>query len=76
VFYGDQVMTRMETLASMTINPAYAAFEEDTKGRLIPGMLADIVVLSQDILTVSEDELNATRVEHTIVGGKLLYSAN
>jgi predicted amidohydrolase YtcJ len=43
---------------------------------LIPGMLADIVVLSQDILTVSDDELPATRVEHSIVGGRVLYSAN
>ncbi|NIL99677.1 MAG: amidohydrolase family protein [Acidobacteria bacterium] len=75
VFYGDQAMTRMESLASMTTNAAYAAFEEDTQGKLIPGMLADIVVLSQDILTVDENALAATRVEHTIVGGKLLYSA-
>ena len=76
VFYGDQVLTRMEALASMTTNAAYAAFEEDVKGKLIPGMLADIVVLSQDILTVSDDELPATRVEHSIVGGRVLYSAN
>ena len=76
VFYGDQVLTRMEALASMTTNAAYAAFEEDVKGKLIPGMLADIVVLSQDILTVSDDELAATRVEHSIVGGRVLYSAN
>lgn len=76
VFYGDQVMTRMEALASATTHAAYAAFEEDTKGRLIPGMLADIVVLSQDILSVSEDELPATRVDHTIVGNRVLYSAN
>lgn len=76
VFYGDQVMTRMEALASATTHAAYAAFEEDTKGRLIPGMLADIVVLSQDILSVSEDELLATRVDHTIVGNRVLYSAN
>jgi predicted amidohydrolase YtcJ len=76
VFYGDQVLTRMEALASMTTNAAYAAFEEDIKGTLIPGMLADIVVLSQDILTVSDDELLATRVEHSIVGGRVLYSAN
>ena len=42
----------------MTTNAAYAAFEEDTKGKLIPGMLADIVVLSRDILSVSDaDEL-------------------
>ena len=76
VFYGDQVLTRMEALASMTTNAAYAAFEEDVKGNLIPGMLADIVVLSQDILTVSDEELPATRVDHTIVGGRVLYSAN
>jgi len=75
VFYGDQVLTRMEALAAATTHAAYAAFEEDTKGKLVPGMLADIVVLSQDILTVSEEELPATRVDHTIVGGKVLYSA-
>lgn len=76
VFYGDQAMTRMEALASATTHAAYAAFEEGIKGKLIPGMLADIVVLSQDILTVSEDELPATRVDHTIVGNRVLYSAN
>jgi len=76
VFYGDQVLTRVEALASMTTNAAYAAFEEDVKGKLIPGMLADIVVLSQDILTVSDDELLATRVDHSIVGGQVLYSAD
>ncbi len=76
VFYGDQVLTRVEALASMTTNAAYAAFEEDVKGKLIPGMLADIVVLSQDILTVSDDELLATRVDHSIIGGRVLYSAD
>ncbi len=76
VFYGDQVMTRMEALASMTTDAAYAAFEEDVKGKLIPGMVADIVVLSQDILTVPDDDLPATRVEHTIIGGNVLFSAN
>ncbi len=75
VFFGDQAMTRMEALASVTTDAAYAAFEEDTKGKLIPGMLADIVVLSEDILTVDESVLSATRVEQTIVGGKVLYSA-
>ena len=76
VFYGDQVLTRMEALASMTTHAAYAAFQEDWQGTLMPGQWADIVVLSQDILSVAEEQLEATRVEHTIVGGKLLYSAN
>jgi len=76
VFYGRQVMTRAEALAAATTNAAYAAFEENTKGMLLPGMLADVVVLSRDILSVDVDELPGTRVEHTIVGGKLLYSAD
>ncbi|MCP3674534.1 MAG: amidohydrolase, partial [Gammaproteobacteria bacterium] len=52
LFYPEHVMTRMEALKSYTINNAYAAFEEDIKGSLTPGKLADIVVLSQDIMTV------------------------
>ena len=76
VFYGDQTMTRLEALASATRNAAYAGFEEDTKGTLAPGMVADIVVLSQDILTVPEAALGDTRVELTLLGGALVYSAD
>lgn len=72
-FYPGQKMTRMEALKSYTINGAYAAFEEDIKGSLEPGKLADITVLSNDILEVSADELLNTEVEMTIVGGKILY---
>ncbi len=74
VFYSEQRMTRMEALASYTINCAEAAFEEDLKGTLTPGKLADIVVLSKDILTIPEDEIREAKVEYTIVGGKVLYS--
>jgi predicted amidohydrolase YtcJ len=66
-------MTRQEALESYTINNAYAAFEEDVKGSLTPGRLADIVVLSQDIMTVPEDEIPNTRVDMTIVGGEIRY---
>ncbi|HEY5645050.1 MAG TPA: amidohydrolase [Pseudomonadales bacterium] len=72
-FYPEQVMTRQEALQSYTINNAYAAFEEDSKGSLTPGKLADMVVLSQDLLTVAEDQLPATRVEMTILGGAIVY---
>ena len=74
-FYPDQRMSRMEALKSYTINTAYAAFEEDLKGTLTPGKLADITVLSQDILTVPEEEIPSTRVEMTIVGGEVVYRA-
>ena len=72
-FYPEQSMTRMEALQSYTLNNAYAAFEDDIKGSLTPGKLADIVVLSQDILTVPEEQIPATRVDVTIVGGQIVF---
>lgn len=76
VFYGDQAMSREEALRSYTINNAYAAFEEDEKGSLEVGKLADITVLSRDILTIPADEILDTRVDYTIVGGVVLYEAD
>jgi predicted amidohydrolase YtcJ len=73
VFYADQRMSRMEALRSYTINVAKSGFEEDLKGSLVDGKLADIVVLSKDILTVPEKEIPTTEVVYTIVGGKIAY---
>lgn len=73
VFFGEQKMTREQALASYTINGAYAAFEEDIKGSLTVGKLADITVLSRDILTVPDDRILQTEVLYTIVGGNVLY---
>jgi hypothetical protein len=75
VFYGDQKMTRLEALKSYTINGAYAAFEEGIKGSLTPGKLADVTVLSKDILKVPDEEIPAARVLYTIVGGEVRYMA-
>jgi predicted amidohydrolase YtcJ len=72
-FFGDQRMTRKEALRAYTLNGAYASFEEGIKGSLTPGKLADITVLSQDIMTVPEEEILKTQVVMTIVGGKILY---
>jgi predicted amidohydrolase YtcJ len=72
-FYPDQRMSRPEALRSYTWNAAYAAFEEGEKGSLSVGKLADITVLSKDILTVPEDEIRSARVDFTIVGGKVLH---
>ena len=73
VFYPDQRMSRTEALKSYTWNAAYSAFEENIKGSLTPGKLADITVLSKDILTIPEDQIPGTQVVYTIVGGKVLY---
>tara|TARA_R110002072_G_scaffold162687_2_gene314813 strand:- start:26679 stop:28424 length:1746 start_codon:yes stop_codon:yes gene_type:complete len=75
-FYPDQAMSRMEALYSYTMACAYAAFEEDSKGSLTPGKLADIVILSKDIMTVPEEEILNTEVLYTIVGGKVVYDAS
>jgi predicted amidohydrolase YtcJ len=72
-FYPDQRMSRQEALRSYTRNAAYAAFEEGEKGSLSVGKLADVTVLSQDILTVPDDEIRSARVDFTIVGGKVLH---
>ena len=74
-FYPEQRMSRLEALRSYTINTAYAAFEEDLKGSLTPGKLADVTVLSQDITSVAEEEIPSTRVRYTIVGGEVVYEA-
>ncbi len=73
VFHGGQRMTREEALRSYTIDAAYSAFEEDSKGSLEVGKYADLTVLSRDIMTIPEEEIPGTRVVYTIVGGRLAY---
>jgi predicted amidohydrolase YtcJ len=67
-------MSRMEALKSYTISAAYAGFEEKIKGSLTVGKLADVTVLSKDIMTIPEAEIPATQVLYTIVGGKVQYT--
>ncbi|MFN8654351.1 MAG: amidohydrolase [Gemmatimonadales bacterium] len=74
-FYPAQKMTRDEALRAYTASNAWAAFEEQEKGRLVPGMLADVTVLSRDIMTVPEDSIVGTKAVYTIVGGKIAYQA-
>ena len=75
-FYPEQSMSREEALRARTLDAAYAAFEEDIKGSLEVGKLADVTVLSKDILTIPAEEIPDTTVLYTIVGGKVRYTAN
>ena len=72
-FYPEQRMTREEALHSYTLANAYAAFEDEHKGSITPGKLADIVVLSKDIMSVPDEEIRTARVDITIVGGGVRY---
>lgn len=72
-FQPQEVYSRERALYSYTMGNAIAAFEEDVKGSLTPGKLADITVLSQDLLTVPDEKIRDTRITMTIVGGKVRY---
>ncbi len=73
VFYPAQRLTRLEALRSYTTANAYAAFEESSKGMLQAGKLADITVLSRDILAVPDSEIAGAEVLYTITGGQVKY---
>lgn len=68
-----QALTREESLRCATMGGAWLTFEENDKGSLEPGKLADIAVLSQDPLTCDLEALRHTKAEMTIVGGKVVY---
>jgi predicted amidohydrolase YtcJ len=72
-WYPEQKMTREEALRSITLWPAYAAFQESVMGSLTPGKLADFVVLDQDIMRVAPEQVLHTQVLATYVGGKAVY---
>jgi predicted amidohydrolase YtcJ len=74
-WYPNQVMTREEALKSMTIWPAYAAFQEKEMGSLSNGKYADFVVLDRDIMKVPGSEILKTRVLSTWIGGRRVYQA-
>jgi len=73
VFLPEQRLTRAEALRSYTLNNAYAAFQEQDLGSISVGKLADIAVLSRDIMTIPEDQIPTAEVVYTIVGGKVKY---
>jgi predicted amidohydrolase YtcJ len=72
-FFPEQRMTRAEALYSYTLGNAYAAFEEDLKGSLSPGKLADLVILSENLLTCADEEILDAQVLLTMVGGAVKY---
>ncbi|MBK8503046.1 MAG: amidohydrolase [Saprospiraceae bacterium] len=72
-FFPEQSMTRYEALRSYTIDAAFAAFEEDIKGSFEEGKLADITILSQNLLECSDEDILKAEVLYTIVGGAVKY---
>lgn len=69
----EEKMTRQQALRSYTLDAAYGAFEENIKGSIAPGKLADFTIFTKDMMTVPDKELLSTEVAMTVLGGKVLY---
>jgi len=72
-WYPEQRVTVEEAVYAYTMGAAYAGGEEDIKGSLSPGKLADLTVLSQDIFSISPDALLETDVTMTVVDGAVVF---
>ena len=71
----EQIISVEEALHAYTTVAAYASFEEDTKGALKPGMLADFVLLDRDLTAIEADRIRDAEVLKTVVGGAVVFSA-
>jgi len=75
-WFPGQCLTMAEAVRHYTFGSAHAAFEEDLKGTLEKGKLADMAVLSKDLFTIDAEEILSTEVLFTILGGRIVYRRN
>ena len=75
-WFPEQKLTMEEAIKYYTLGSAYAQFMEDRKGMIKTGYLADIVIVDRDLLTIPEDQIMKTKVDCTIVGGKVVFSSD
>ena len=73
-WHPDQCLTVEQTLEATIVNPTWLSWDERRRGRLLPGMLADLVVLSRDPLECPVDELESVEVVATMVGGRWVHN--
>jgi len=72
-WFPEQKLTMEEAIELYTLGSAYAQFMEDRKGMIKKGFLGDVVIVNQDLMTIPEGEIMKTRVDYTIVGGKVVF---
>jgi predicted amidohydrolase YtcJ len=74
-WYPEQKLTMAEAWAGFTLGPAYAANMETRLGRLVPGYLADLIVLDKDPFTCAPEDLLTMQSSATMVGGEWVYTS-
>ena len=74
-WHPEEAVTRVQALKMFTIWPAYAAFEENLRGTIVVGKLADLTILSADIMKIPELEILKTRCVMTVINGEIVYEA-
>ncbi len=74
-WFPEQKLTVTEAVEAYTMGSAYAEFQEKEKGSITPGKLADMVLLSDDIFSISPEKIREVKVEKTILGGKVIWEA-
>jgi len=74
-WYPDQKLTLTEAIRGFTKDAAYAAFEEDSRGTIEPGRLADLTIVEGDLFTMPQSELFKANVRYAIVGGEIVFNA-
>ena len=74
-WFPEQKLSVVEAIKYYTIGSAYASFEEDIKGTLEVGKLADLIILDKDLFSIPADEILTTKVLYTILGGKVIYKS-
>lgn len=74
-WFPEQKLTMDEAINFYTVGSAYAQFMDNRKGMIRKGYLADIVIVDKDLLTIPENQIMNTKVDFTIVGGRIVYSS-
>ncbi|UCG56557.1 MAG: amidohydrolase [Phycisphaerales bacterium] len=72
-WFPDQKLSMEKAIELYTLGSAYAEFTEDRKGKIKKGYLGDVVIFNNDLMTIPHDEIMSSKVDYTIVGGKVVY---
>jgi predicted amidohydrolase YtcJ len=75
-WFPEQKLAMEEAIELYTLGAAYAQFMEDRKGMIKKGYLGDVVIVNQDLMTIPEEDIMKTKVDYTIVGGKVVFKRN